>query len=166
MHPTRDTTTFKYLQALGRAGDAGRYAALDCMLDTLAKIYDDGGPLISVAYTLFEGDPRFITAVGLRFESASAIFRAVPEDDTLAATLGPLTTELGETLVEAGGSAPWSACIGLNICWAWRLTNQQGYTDGVRLEFSESGGASSAMVELVVSASAIQTFKVVSSGAA
>src|SRR5947199_6340246 len=125
------------------------------MLGTLAKSYDDGGPLGGVTYTLFEGDPRFVTAVGLRFEFASAVFRAVADDDTLAASIGTLEPESDERLIEAGNSEPWSECIGLGVCWAWRLTNQQGYSDGVRLEFSEPGEVSRAVVELVVVASAI-----------
>jgi hypothetical protein len=136
------------------------------MLDTLAKIYDDGGRLVSVTFTLFDGDPRFVTAIGLRFESLSAVFRAVPDDDTLAVSLGPLEPDPDETLIEVVNSTPWSACIGLGICWAWRLTNQQGYSDGVRLEFSEPGEESGATVELVVVASAIHVFVVVPSDAA
>lgn len=136
------------------------------MLDTLAKIYDDSGRLVGVTYTLFEGDPKFITAVGLRFEAVSAVFRAVTDDDTLAVSLGTLTPEPSETLIESGNSAPWSACMGFGICWAWRLTNQQGYSDGVRLEFSEPGEVSRAVVELIVAASAIELFMSVPSGAA
>lgn len=128
------------------------------MLDTLAKIYDDAGRLVGVSQTLLEGDPRFVTAVGLRFESLSAIFRAVPDDDTLAVSLGPIVPDPDETLVDSGSSAPWSDYVGFSVCWAWRLTNQQGYSDGVRLEFSESGKESRGIVELVVAASAIQVF--------
>jgi hypothetical protein len=102
------------------------------MLDTLAKIYDTAGRLVGVSQTLFEGDPRFVTTVGLRFESLSAVFRAVPDDDTLAASLEPLVPEPTETLIDASQSAPWSACVGFSIYCAWRLTNQQGYSDGVR----------------------------------
>jgi hypothetical protein len=86
------------------------------MLDTLAKIYDDGGRLVGVSYTLFDGDPRFVTAIGLRFETMSAVFRAVADDDTLAVSLDPLVPEADETLVEASNSAPWSACIGSGVC--------------------------------------------------
>jgi Family of unknown function (DUF6334) len=128
------------------------------MLDTLAKICDDGGPLVGVSYTLFESDPRFITAVGLRFESLSAVLRAVPDDDTLAVSLGLLAPEPGETLIDAAASGPWPACMGLGVCWAWCLTNQQGYSDGLRLEFSEPGRVSSAVVEVVVAASAMHVF--------
>jgi len=134
------------------------------MLDTLAKLSDDCGPLVGVTYTLFDGSPRFVTAVGLRFEAASVTFRAVADDDTLAASLGPLDPESGETLIEVGRAAPWSGCVGAGVCWAWQLTNQQGYTDGVRLEFSEPGGPSRAVVELVVVASAIQVFVAAAAG--
>jgi hypothetical protein len=147
-------------------GEHGRLAALDCMLDTLAKIYDDGGPLVGVSYTLFEGNPRFITAVGLRFEALSAVLRAVPDDDTLAVSLGRLAREPGETLIDAADSGPWPACMGLGIRWAWCLTNQQGYSDGVRPEFGEPGGESSAVVEVVVVASTIYFFVAVPSDTA
>jgi hypothetical protein len=132
------------------------------MLDILAKIYDDAGRLVGVSQTLFEGDSRFVTAVGLRFEFLSAIFRAVPDDDTLAVSLESLVPEPNETLIDASQSAPWPACVGFSICWAWRLTNQQGYSDAVRFEFSERGKESRAVVELIVAASAIQTFVVMS----
>lgn len=84
----------------------------------------------------------------------------------LAVSLGTLTPEPSETLIESGNSAPWSACMGFGICWAWRLTNQQGYSDGVRLEFSEPGEVSRAVVELIVAASAIELFMSVPSAAA
>ena len=134
------------------------------MIDTLAKIYENSGRLLGVSQTLFEGDPQFVTAVCFRLESLSAIFRAVPDDDSLAVSLGTLVPETTETLIDASQYAPWSACVGLSICWAWCLTNQQGYSDGVRFEFSERGKESSKVIELIVAASAIQAL-VVTSGA-
>jgi len=128
------------------------------MLDILAKIYDDGGRLVGVRYALFEGDPKFVTGVELRFESVSAVFRAVADDDTLAVSLGTLKPEPDETLVDAGNSAPWAECLGLDICWAWQLTNRQGYADGSRLQFSMPGEESRAIVEFIVEASAIYIF--------
>ena len=134
------------------------------MLDTLRRICDDGGRLIGVEYTLFGGDPGFVTAVGLRFEALAAVFRAVPDDDTLVAGTGPLVPVADETLTQVGHSLPWAACMGLGICWAWSWTNQQGNTDGVRLEFSEPGKASLAVVELLVIASAIKVFVATEAG--
>ena len=128
------------------------------MRDTLAKIYEEGGPLVSVEYLVFQGDARFVTAVGLLFASVSVVFRAVDADDTLALSLSRLVPGEDETPVEATNSVPWSACLGSSVRWAWRLTNQQGYPDGVRLEFGIPDKASSTVVELIVVASAIQTF--------
>ena len=105
------------------------------MVDALANIYDDGGPLVDVAYLVFKGNAGFVTAIGLRFASVSAVFRAVEADDTLAVSLGPLVPCKDEARVEAANLAPWAACIGSGVRWAWRLTNQQGHADGVRLEF-------------------------------
>jgi uncharacterized protein DUF6334 len=130
------------------------------MLDILAEIYDSGGLLVRVRYALFEGDPRFIKAVELQFESRSVVFRAVADDDTLAVSLGELKSEPYETLVEVSESEEWLNCVDCGICWAWQLTNQQGYSDGVRLEFSEPGEGSRAVIELIVVASAIKLFAV------
>lgn len=111
-----------------------------------------------MTYLLFEGETRFITAVGLQFGQDSVVFRAVEDDDTLEVSFGPFVPGEDETPIDAIGSAPWSACIGFGVRWAWRLTNQQGYPDGVRLELAGSDKASSTVVELIVVASAIQIF--------
>lgn len=127
------------------------------MLDTLAKIYDDGGHLVNVTCALFEGNLNFVTAVGLHFESVSAVFRANSNDDTLMASIGPLTQEADETLLDISDSSPWCTCLGAGACWLWQLTNQQGEADGVMLEFGNPNEQSRTTVELLVVASAIKT---------
>lgn len=134
------------------------------MLDVLGRVFDDGGCLMSVSATLFEGDRSFITAFALRFEHLTVVFRVVPNDDTLAVAIGSLVVEPSEIVEEVEGSRPWSECIGLSVSWAWRLTNQQGYSDGVRLEFGKPGEQSSVVLELVVAASTIQFFLVLPQG--
>jgi hypothetical protein len=49
------------------------------MLDTLAKMVYESGPLLGIACLTFENDAHFITAVGFQFASISAVFRAVAE---------------------------------------------------------------------------------------
>ena len=68
-----------------------------------------------------------------------ATFRANENDDTLVAMIAPSVANADETLVDGSASLPWSGCIGLGVCWLRQLNNQQRYTDGVRLEFSEPG---------------------------
>src|SRR4051794_28717456 len=106
------------------------------MLDVLARLFDDAGRLSGVTHTRFD-NARLIVAVGLRFESLEAEFRANPEDDTLVVSLGPGVLGPDESRFEAGDAQPWKRCLGLRLRWAWKLTNHQGYPDGVRLEFSQ-----------------------------
>lgn len=135
------------------------------MLDTLGRICDEGGRLVGVSYAVLGGEHPFVTAVALRFETLTAVFRAVPDDDTLTASVGPLVAEPDEVTEDAGGSPPWAGSVGLGVRWGWRLTNQQGYTDGVRLEFTAADESSRAVAELVTVASGIQVFAAVNSEA-
>jgi len=75
-------------------------------------------------------------------------------------TIGQLEVEPVEVVEEVGGLPPWSKCIGLDVSCAWRLTNQQGYSDGVRFEFGKPSEKSKVLLELLVVASAIQLFVV------
>lgn len=126
------------------------------MLDTLHRICDAGGRLLGVTRALFEGDPTFVTAIAFRFEGLTVTFHAVSDDDTLDCVVGEFVAEPEEVLADASESPPWPACLGLSPAWIWQLTNQQGYTDGVRLEFGEP--ARPVVVELLVIASAIRVF--------
>jgi nitrous oxidase accessory protein NosD len=56
------------------------------MLDAFVKIYDARGRLVNATCTLFEGNRNFVAAVGLRFESWSAVFRANHSDERLTVT--------------------------------------------------------------------------------
>jgi hypothetical protein len=128
------------------------------MVGALARIFDDAGRLFGVTHTLYGGDPRFITAVGLRFEFLTAWFRAVPEDDALAVSLGESVVSADEVVENVSAAPPWDGCIDRSLSWAWELTNQQGYVDGARFEFGRPNEAASVIVELVVVASAIRLF--------
>jgi hypothetical protein len=128
------------------------------MLDALLSACNHGGKLLGVSRTLFHNDPRFVTTVSFRFESLTLGFRADSDLDTLDATIGQLTKDDNDVVSEVGSSAPWSACVGRGLRWGWRLTNQQGYTDGVRLEFGDPDSSDEVVVELLVVASAIQVF--------
>ena len=126
------------------------------MIEELRRICDEAGPLTGADHALFEGDRRFITTVVLRFESLTAVIRAVSEDDTLTVALGPFRPEPQETTVAASAALVWAKCLHRPVFWAWQLTNQQGYADGVRLEFGTP--EQPVTVELIVVASSIKLF--------
>ncbi len=128
------------------------------MLDLLKNLVDTGGPLVNARHALFEGDPQFITAVELQFESLSVVLCALSDDDTLEVSSGEFESTTDEILVDVRDSDPWSKCLGSGLAWAWELTNQQGYSDGLRLEFENPVEKSNLVVELIVVASAIELF--------
>ncbi len=125
------------------------------MLDTLANIIEEQNQLVSVSYALFAGDLQFITAVELHLTSLTFNLRAIADDDTLSVNFGALELDSDESLIEADNSELWSSCKGGHIVGGWRLTNQQGYDDGLRLEFRKPEEKSSTIVEFIVMASAI-----------
>lgn len=122
--------------------------------DMLPKLCYDAGRLVAVEHALLDGDPQFLCAVRLTFESLAVVFRAVPDDDTVSVIEGGPFPEPDELLVTATDSVPWAACVGRKVEWAWLLTNQQGYEDAVRMEFQTGRSG----VELVVAASAIRLY--------
>jgi hypothetical protein len=129
------------------------------MIEELGRIYNDGGLLEGVDHVLFGGDSRSLTAIVLRFETLTAVLRAVAEDDTLAVTIGLFQPRPQEVIRAASLSKAWVNCLRRSISWAWQLTNQQGYTDGLRLEFGTPDAKQQPItVELIVVASDIQLF--------
>lgn len=128
------------------------------MLDELAKIYERFENLVAVNYTLFEGDRSFVTGIEFCFDSFTFHIRAVPDDDTLSISLTPLRPDEDESLVDMSDSEPWARCIGGLIGWIWRLTNHQGYDDGLRLEINKPDEKLSTTIEFIVMASAVKIF--------
>lgn len=122
----------------------------------LPRLCYDAGPLIAVEHAYYsDDDARFVSAIRLQFESLAAVLRALPDDDTITAFEGDLLTEPGEKIIETTNSSVWAEHVGKTIVWAWSLTNQQGYEDGVRLEFQPGNNG----VEMLVVASTIKLFE-------
>jgi hypothetical protein len=131
------------------------------VIESLRKIFDEGGRLVTVENALFQGDKNFITAVCLKFEGLTAVFKAMPDDDTLEVTIGQFEVGGDEEIVSASANHPWADLIGGQVCWGWVLTNHQGYTDGVRLEFRDEPLQTLGIVEMIVAASMIHISTVV-----
>lgn len=129
--------------------------------DALTRIHDDAGPLRAVRYVQDENLPTFPVGVILEFEILSATILAEPNYDEILVRLTPYEPKSGEKVVAVGTEDPWLEMYGLSVLWTWRMTNQQGYTDGLRLEFGDpDDNHKSRTVEMVVAASSIKLFAV------
>jgi len=126
------------------------------VLTELQKLFDEAGPLLAVGETRFESSPAFVTAYDFAFANLSARLLADSEFDTIRLVVAPRGVPSNAGTLDVSTCAPWTRAIGLEVVWAWALTNQQGYTDGLRLQFGL--GEKGVVVELVVSASRLETF--------
>ncbi len=132
------------------------------MIELLRGLSDKAERLVSVELALFDGNERFITAVCLKFELLTAVFKANDNDDTLELVFGGYDLKVNEVFVSVDGRQPWIDLIGGKVSWGWELTNHQGYLDGVRLEFRESDTIQTrGIVEMIVAGSAIHISTVV-----
>ena len=77
-----------------------------------------------------------ITTAEFFFSQGTLAVSANPETDTIETTATPGAPSLPNDL----GSGPWAPAIGCSLLWIWRLTNHQGYEDGIQMEFRTADG--------------------------
>lgn len=130
--------------------------------DYMGTLHDTAGNLVAVRYSIYDAGPDgqdWVDAVEIRFEGATASVYAEPDFDTIRLELGDLTVREGCYVKSATTVKPWVAAVGRSPTWIWLLTNQQGYEDGLRFEFSMSQQEEELnVITLVVIASGIQIF--------
>ena len=120
------------------------------MLELLRNACYYGGNLRHVREILLDPNYPPIMAVELQFDMPTIVLSAIADDDTIAVTAGSSSGPSRQTL-----NAPWTSCIGKPLQWTWLMTNQQGHTDGARLEFTDPDSQQSVIVELVAGASSL-----------
>ncbi|MGE8224919.1 MAG: DUF6334 family protein [Stenotrophomonas sp.] len=125
------------------------------MIQLIRQACNDGGKLEQVLESSFQPHSRLIDGLELRFETLTLCITAVAEDDTVALSLGSLDRQSLKS-----SNRFLSQCLGKSLQWAWLTTNQQGYTDGIRLEFQDQSGAAAVILDIVVAASVLNFYKV------
>ena len=125
------------------------------MINALHKACYESGRLIDVRETLIDEGSDSINAVELTFEALTVTLSVQPDDDTVLASLSSLSND---EIFRTTRQSFWSTCIGKGLQWAWLLTNQQGYKDGIRLEFHNVDEQDSVIVELIALASSFEFF--------
>lgn len=121
-------------------------------LVNISELVESAGCLKSVEQFSFPELPGKLVCIVLHFENLSCTINVNEETDEIVMS----QNEDISGLVEREKSALWRSVLGEGLSWVWELTNQQGYSDGLRLEFSESWQ----IIELVVIAFSIKEYKV------
>ena len=130
--------------------------------DQIGILYDKGGKLIGVKYSVFDAGldgTDWVESVEMQFENIVITVYVDTDFDTLRVNLGEMKVNSDCYLKVVTSVKPWDELIGRRIAWIWLLTNQQGYEDGLRFEFStKEKGKESRILTLIGIASSIQFF--------
>ena len=127
------------------------------MIEALQKACYEAGHFIGVRESLLETGCTLISGVELQFEKLTIAVSAVADDDTVSVSFVPLPQS---DICRPSTHQFWQPCIGKGLQWAWSMTNQQGYTDGMRFEFHNPDESESVIVELIAMASGLHFFSV------
>jgi hypothetical protein len=100
----------------------------------------------------------------IRFEEYTFTFEhgsitATAEGETDSLTVGE-NSGTWLDVADLSGRPPWSDAIGCGILWLWLLENQNGYVDGVQIEFADGAGKN-VTVQLMCWASALSASRIV-----
>ena len=132
----------------------------DSPLDSLAQLWDANETLRRVEAAVYPADldgPPVTTGYRLWFGNTPLTLRAEPNFDELLVDLdgGP---DHPEQFTDQSSADIWTHQIGCRCTWFWRLTNQQGYNDGLRIELANNDSTQSGIFEFVVVASTIELY--------
>jgi Family of unknown function (DUF6334) len=107
---------------------------------------------------LFDEDlPKGPVALKLELERLSFYLLVDANDDTISVA-SSLPDELHLLRVSKvdDQTGPWKTAVGLELSWVWLLTNQQGYADGVQLEFRGGERAELSCIQVIAVASTLE----------
>jgi len=132
------------------------------MTELVRKAVDTFGRLIAVhAGSEVPGEgPASVTRFEeytFTFEHGSVTVTADGETDSL--TVGE-TSGTWLDVADLSGRPPWAEAIGCGILWLWLIENQNGYVDGVQIEFADGTGKH-VTVQLMCLASALSASRIV-----
>lgn len=120
----------------------------------MRRVVEEFGNLISVAggsdWPIDPVAPQSFWQYEFQFEHGCLTVSANPDDDTVRLKDGRMDLAHAVLLHDR---TPWSTAVGCRVRWIWTLSNQQGYRDGLQIEFTRE--RSTVSVQLMCMASAI-----------
>jgi hypothetical protein len=129
--------------------------------EVIWEITEDSGRLINVEYTADKETKKIINSVIFSFEKIVFTAYAVDEDDSVLITTERMKIDINDCKFSANTLYPWSKAVGLSIRWLWTLINQQGYPDGVQIEFAKDIYDTAPVgIQLIVSNSEIHLYEI------
>ena len=132
--------------------------AIDEVINLMSSMADESGSLKEVEYFYWDDMTTFTVIIKLVFQQDVFFILAKGEDDSIELTKSfPQISSLAElTNTICSEMIPWKLVIGRHIRWAWIMINQQGYLDGIQLEFGNGDKKESIIVQIITIASSLK----------
>ena len=121
------------------------------MRNALLIPYEERQNLIRVVGRIWHDasiEKPLLVELSLGFERTNVTL-AVTADDEIEVPSQITADDPAIQEIDLGEMVPWRGSIGRPLIWAWVMTNQQGYSDGLQLEFAEDVEAESVIVQLI-----------------
>ena len=96
--------------------------------------------------------------LAVRFQFTNEIVVLAAQDDDSLGVFGSSWDCDGIDIVSRnlGKFSPWNLAIAKPLLWSWRMINQQGYFDGVQLQFGSNVTDLGVQVQLIVVSSEVK----------
>lgn len=132
------------------------------MAETLALLRSlaEAGELTAVDEIVHVDLPDAAEAFVFRFERATVSVVVNADDDTISIRDGAVLLAEGQSQRPSIRGGAWSELLHRHVRWAWLLTNQQGYLDGLQLELANVGEPQGNVVQLIAIASSIKVYDI------
>lgn len=110
---------------------------------------DQSLPGSALAFRFEEGTTIIVVNPSDAVEISDIADDAERDDPTVTAAVALLRAGQTRDVTDLTGHEPWSGLIDNYVAWAWNLTSNSGFDDGVQLEFVETSRMSSTIVQLM-----------------
>ena len=118
----------------------------------LSELVEQSGPLKYVESYSFPELESELCCLKLKFEKNNCFIKVNKDTNEIVFT----ETNPTDNLIKTQNHSFWAQFTDREVSWVWALVNNQGYHDGIKLEFTGVDAA----VELIVIASSLKIYRI------
>ena len=128
--------------------------------EPFSAVHETGECLVGVnGYFFVDGvSNNMLVAIRFHFENEIVVVAAREDDSLDIFGMERNYDEENQLFRDLSGTAPWDLAISKPLLWSWRMINQQGYLDGLQMQFGRNVHASIVQVQLIAIASEIKIY--------
>jgi hypothetical protein len=130
---------------------------IEKVINLMGSMATNSGQLEDVDYFYWDDIRIFTVIIKLVFQHETFFILANGDDSLELTRKFPNLPSLEElTMTRGSEMVPWRFAIGRHLRWGWMMINQQGYFDGIQLEFGNGDKEESISIQLIAIASSLK----------